>query len=158
MLDNILELVKDQVLPAITGNNEIPADKKDAAVETTTSSILEGLKDQLIPDNLTEVMNMFSGNSPVSNFGNSVMVQGVQSTVSSALTNKVGLNSALATTIASTVVPAVISLFTKKVGDKDEPGFNVESLIAAITGNKGGGSQSGGGILDMLGGLFGGNK
>ncbi len=158
MLDNILELVKDQVLPAIAGNNEIPAEKKDAAVETTTSSILEGLKDQLIPDNLTEVMNMFGGNSPVSNFGNSAMIQGVQSTVSSALTNKVGLNSTLATTIAATVVPAVISLFTKKVGDDNEPGFNIESLIAAITGGKGGNSQSGGGILDMLGGLFGGNK
>jgi len=158
MLDNVLELVKEQVLPAIVGNNQIPEEKKDAAVETTTSSILDGLKDQIVPDNLTEVMNLFGGNNPISNFGNTAMVQGVQSTVASALTSKVGLNSTLATTIAATVVPAVIGLFSKKVADKNEPGFNVQSLIEALTKGKGGDNKGGGGLLDMIGGLFGGNK
>ncbi len=159
MLDNILGLVKDQVLPAITNNTEIPADKKDAVVETTTSSILDGLKDQLIPDNLTEVMGLFGGNSPASNFGSNAMVQGVQSTVVSALTSKVGINSGIANTIASTVVPAVINMFSKKVADDSDPGFNVQALIESFAGGSNAGAAGkAGGILGALGGLFGGKK
>jgi hypothetical protein len=158
MLDNILDLVKGQVLPAITGNANIPENQKNAVVETTASSLLEGLKDQLIPDNLNEVVNMFSGNSPLSHFGNAAMVQGIQSTVTSALTSKLGLNSGIASTIAGVVVPAVMKMFTNKVADENEPGFNVQSLIEALTGGKSNGKSSGGGLLDMIGGLFGGKK
>lgn len=154
MLDNILGLVKDQVLPVINGNADIPEDKKEAVVETTTSTIFDSLKDQLIPDNLTEVMNLFGGgNSGASSFGSNVMVQGIQSAVSSALTQKIGLNSGIANTIATTVVPLVMNLFSDKVNDSNEPGFNVQSLIEAISG--GSGNNKGGGLMGMLGSLFG---
>lgn len=155
MLENILELVKGPVMEAVTGNNQIPADKKEAAVETTTSTIIDKLKDELIPDNLSDVVNMFSGNSKNS-FGSNVMTQSIQTAVASALTGKVGLSSSLANTIAGAAVPVVMKLFSDKVNDDNEPGFNVESLIKAFTGNKD--SNTGGGLMGMLGGLFGGNK
>lgn len=153
MLDNILKIVTEQVVPAITNNADIPDNQKENAVQATTSGILEGLKDHFIPDNLSDVANLFGGGA-ASSFGGSSMIQGIQSTVASALTQKVGLNGAVATTIASTVVPAVIGMFSNKVNDQNDSGFNVESLIKAFTG--GGGNQGGGGILGMLGGLLGG--
>ncbi|MEN9918559.1 MAG: hypothetical protein RL662_995 [Bacteroidota bacterium] len=152
MIEQLLELVKDQVVPAITGNASIPDDKKEAAVETTTSTIFDSLKDQLIPDNLTEVMNMFSGNSAAASFGGNAMVQTVQTAVVSALTSKVGLDAGLANTIATTAVPMVMNMFTNKIKDDNEPGFNIQSLIETFTSAKGG---AGGGLLGMLGGLFG---
>lgn len=150
MVEGIISLIKDQVLPVITGNADIPDDKKDAVVETTTSSIFDSLKDQLIPDNLTEVMNLFGGGS---SSGTSGLVGGIQSTVVSALVQKVGLSSGIANTIASAVVPTVINLFSNKVNDDNEPGFNVESLIGMFTG--GSSNKKSGGLLGMLGGLFG---
>lgn len=160
MIDNILDLVKDQVVKSISGEVEIPAEKRDQAVETTATSILDGFKSQITPGNMGEIMNLFGGGgSSASSLGNSMIAKGVESSVVSALTSKVGLNKGIATTIAGLVVPAVMSMFSKKVNDDNEPGFDVGSLIEAFTGGKGGGVASkAGGLLSMLGGLFGKGK
>ncbi len=162
MLDNILDLVKDQVVKSISGNVEIPADKQEQAVDTTASSIIDGFKSQITPGNMGEIMNLFGGgNSGAGSPGNSTIAQGVQSTVVSALTSKVGLNQGLATTIAGIVVPAVMGMFSKKVNDDNEPGFNIGSLIDTFTGggnNSGGSGKSSGmlgSIVSVVGRLFG---
>lgn len=149
MLDNIINLVKEQALGAITGNAGIPADKKDAAVEATTSSIVDGLKEHFTPDNLSAITNLFSGGASDAQ-GISSSLQG---SVVSALSEKVGLSKDIANNIASAVIPAVIGLFSKKTNDPNDSGFSIESLMKAF----GGGGKSGG-IFDALGSLFGGKK
>lgn len=144
MLDGIIDLVKDQVLGAITNNADVPADKKDAAVETTTSAVVDGLKDQLTPDNLSNVLGMFSGSSANGNN----LASGLQSSVVSALSEKVGLSPSIANSIASTVIPAIMGLIANKNDDPNDS-FNLESLVKSVTGKKGGG------ILGTLGSLFG---
>lgn len=158
MIDNILDLVKDQVVKSISSQVDIPADKQEQTVETAASSILDGFKSQISPGNIGEIMNLFGGGGGSSSFASSAIAQGVQSTVVSALTSKVGLNKGLATTIAGLVVPAVMSMFSKKVNDSNEPGFDVGSLIDTFTGGSGGSKSSGGtlgSVINVLGGLFG---
>lgn len=146
MLEGIINLVKDQVLPAITNNADIPSDKKEAAVETTTSTIIDGLKEHFTPDNLSAITSLFSeGGSS----GGSNIVSGLQSSVVNALSEKVGLSKDVANSIASAVIPAIMGLFSKKANDPNDEGFSIESLIGAFEG------KNGGGILGMLGGLFG---
>ena len=144
MLDGIIDLVKDQALAAITNNAGVPADKKEAAVETTTSAVVNGLKDQLTPDNLSNILGIFSGGSA----SNSNLTSGLQSSVVSALSEKVGLSPAVANSIASTVIPAIMGLISKKHNDSNDS-FSLESLVESVTG------KQGGGILGTLGGLFG---
>ena len=144
MLDGIIDLVKDQALGAITNNAGVPADKKEAAVETTTSAVVNGLKDQLTPDNLSNILGIFSGGSA----SNSNLTSGLQSSVVSALSEKVGLSPAVANSIASTVIPAIMGLIAKKHNDSNDS-FSLESLVESVTG------KQGGGILGTLGGLFG---
>ncbi|SHF17978.1 DUF937 domain-containing protein [Dysgonomonas macrotermitis] len=149
MLDNIIKLVKEQALGAISGNAQVPADKQEAAVETTTTSIVDGLKDHFTPDNLSAITNLFSGGaSDMEGISSSL-----QGSVVSALSEKVGLSKEVANSVASAVIPAVIGIFSKKANDPNDSGFSVESLIKAFSGGKGGG-----GIFDALGSLFGGNK
>lgn len=145
MLDEIIKLVKDEALGAVTNNTQVPADKKEAVVETTTSTIVNGLKEHFTPDNLSAITNLFSGASA----GSGSLVTSLQSSVVNALSEKVGLNKDVANSIASAVIPAIMNLFSNKTNDPNEPGFNIESLIGAF------GGKSGGGILGMLGGLLG---
>lgn len=145
MLDSIINLVKKEALGAITNNADIPADKKDAAVETTTSTIVDSFKDQLGSGNISNIMGLFSGDSgSSSSFSNSI-----QSSVISALTEKVGLNKGIANTIASTVIPAVMAMISKKNNDSNDS-FSIESLVKSVSGG-----DNGGGILGTLGKLFG---
>ena len=146
MLEGIVNLVKDQVLPAITNNAEVPADKKEAAVETTTSTIVDGLKEYFTPDNLSAITSLFSGGGSA---GSNSIVTSLQGSVVNALSEKVGLNKEVANSIASAVIPAIMNLFSNKANDPNDKGFDVESLIGAFSG------KSGGGLFGMLGGLFG---
>ena len=129
MLDNIINLVKEQALGAIGGNAGVPADKKDAAVNATTSSIVDGLKEHFTPDNLSAITNLFSGGeSDTQGISSSL-----QTSVVSALSEKVGLSKDVANSIASAVIPAVIGLFSKKTNDPNDSGFSIESLVQAFS-------------------------
>lgn len=144
MLEGILDLVKEQVVPAITNNENIPADKRSAVVETTTTTVVEGLKEYFTPDNISSITSLFSGEA-----GGSNIVSGLQNSVVNALSEKLGLNKDIANSIASAVIPAIMSLFSQKANDPNDESFTIESLIGAL------GGKSGGGLLGMLGGLFG---
>nr|WP_297166261.1 DUF937 domain-containing protein [uncultured Dysgonomonas sp.] len=144
MLEGILDLVKEQVVPAIANNENIPADKRSAVVETTTTTVVEGLKEYFTPDNISSITSLFSGEA-----GGSNIVSGLQNSVVNALSEKLGLNKDIANSIASAVIPAIMSLFSQKANDPNDESFTIESLIGAL------GGKSGGGLLGMLGGLFG---
>lgn len=144
MLEGILDLVKEQVVPAIANNENIPADKRSAVVETTTTTVVEGLKEYFTPDNISSITSLFSGEA-----GGSNIVSGLQNSVVNALSEKLGLNKDIANSIALAVIPAIMSLFSQKANDPNDESFTIESLIGAL------GGKSGGGLLGMLGGLFG---
>lgn len=143
MLDSIINLVKDEALKAITNNSNVPADKKEAAVEATASSILDGLKDQFTPDNLSGILNLADGGAGDS----SSLTSSLEKFVTSSLTEKVGLSPSIAGSIASTVIPAVVGLISKKHNDSNDS-FDIESLVKSFTGNKGG-------ILGAISSFFG---
>jgi len=146
-----MSLVQGQVADTVAGVAGIPEDKKEQAVETTASTIVESVKKYATPENIDKVMSMLnSGGHAESVIGNSEMAKGVSSNVVTNLIEKVGIKPEVAQKISSMVIPAIISLFKNKVNDDNEPGFNVGSLLGALTGNK-----SSGGIMDMVGGLFG---
>lgn len=147
MLEGILDLIKDQAMGAITNNANVPADKKEAAVETTTDAIVDGIKNNISLDNITSLLG-FGGDSDSSS---NQMVSSIQTSVVSSLSEKVGLSKEVAGSIAATVVPALLQLLSKKSGDSNDS-FSFESLLESFTG---GSSQNGGGILGSLGKLFG---
>jgi len=149
MLESIIDMVKKEVSDVVLGQSDVPADKRDQVVETTTSALVNNMKDHFIPDNLSDLTKLFTGGSSGTSTTGSSMASSLQSSVVSALSEKLGLNSSTANTIAAAVIPAVMSLFTKKVNDSNEPGFNIGSLIQSFT------SGDGSGILGALGKLFG---
>ena len=147
MLDSIINLVKSEVSDIITNKTDIPEDKKSDVVSTTTESLLHGLKSIMTPDNLTGITSLFGGGDMM----NHNLTNDLQSSVTSSLTQKTGLSSSTASSIAAIVIPAILSLFKNKIDDDNEPGFNLDSLLKSFTS----GNSSGGGLLGMLGKLFG---
>lgn len=156
MVENILSLVKDQVVKSIAGKVDIPSDKKQQAIDTTASSVLDGLKQQASAGDITDIISMFSDKSG-SSLINSWLSKGVESTVVAALTSKVGLNKSTATTLAGVVVPAVLNMFLKKANDNSDSSFDVGSLIGMLTGgsSSGGSSDTVSKVIGALGGLLG---
>jgi len=148
MLDNILNLVKDTVAHSISGNNNIPEEKKYQAVETTTHAVTDGLKNNLNLGNMSNLMNLFNGGSSATS---NPITNNIIGTVTSELVQKVGLSQSVANIISTSVVPLVMSVISGKVNDPNEKGFNIESLIHTFSGSENNGNS----ILGSLGKLFG---
>ncbi len=146
MLNGILDLIKDSALGAITNNADVPDDKKDAAVETTTNAIVDGIKNNISLDSISSLL----GSDGNSDLANNQTVNSIQASVISSLSEKVGLSKEVAGSIASAVVPALLQLLSKKSGDSNDS-FSFDSLLKSFTGD----SQKGAGILNTLGKLFG---
>ena len=156
MLEQIVNLVKGKVGDIVSQHADIPEDKKEETVKATTTSLVEGLQQYLTADNMSALTSLLGGAKTGGSTGQTGgMLSGIQNKIASTLTSTVGLNASLAQTIASKVVPAVMSLFSKKVDDDNEPGFNVGSLLKGLTGGSSGSSTGGGGLMDMVGSLFG---
>ncbi len=150
MLNSIINLVKDEASKAVS-NAGVPAEKQEETVQTATSTIVKEMAGHFIPDNLSALSGLFGGSGGATSSGiGSNLTSGIESSVVSALVQKVGLNSTIANGVASLLVPAVMGMISKNVKDPNKPGFNVESIIESVTGK-----GTGGGLLGALGGLFG---
>lgn len=160
MMEEIMNLIKGQVEKTVASDMEIPKEKKKVTVETTTNSLIDGLKQYATPDNMSALTSLFGGGKLEDTDAVS-MSKGLESNMVSALTSKAGLSTDSAQKLAMIVIPAVISLFGKKISDKNAPGFNIGSLIDTFTGTGKGKNKNSnplGNLMGMLGGLFGGNK
>lgn len=138
MFDKIMNMVKDQVTSSIGSIPGIPADKKSQVVETTTTSLMDGLKQHAAGGGLGSLLGIGGGSAS----------SGLESGVISALTQKAGLSPAIAQSVVAAAIPAVMSLLKKHAGDPSS-GLNLQSMVSGLTGGKGGG------IMGALGGIFG---
>jgi len=164
MLENLLNLVKENAGSAIINNPEISNEHNDAAIATASSSIVDGLKNAVSNGNIDDIMNLFKGD----NIQDNTVAQGIQGNFISELMNKFGLNEQSANGIAGGLLPSVIQQFVHKTNDPNDSSFDIsniiqnigggnldiQSIISNFTGSDSN-SSNGGGILDSLKGLFG---
>ncbi|MCC8087992.1 MAG: DUF937 domain-containing protein [Rikenellaceae bacterium] len=155
MFEKIMDLVKNQVMDKVSGNNDIPEEKKEQTVNTATSSLMDSLKKYATSENLSSLSSMFGGGSSTDSSRQKAdsVKNGIQSDMISNLMSKVGLSQGTASSLASGIIPAVMSLFSKKIKDNNDGDFNIGSLLSGLTGDDN--SKEKNNVMDMVGNLFG---
>ncbi|GAB4043538.1 hypothetical protein [Spirosoma jeollabukense] len=178
MLETLMNLVKQHAGQAVINNPAIPNAQNDSVMQTVASSIMSGLGQQAQGGGLGNLLGM------VVNGGNvqqSSVTQGVQQHVEQNLMEKLGISPQVAMSVASAVVPMVLSKLMHKAADPNDSSVDGNSIMGAATGQQGvdwmgmagsamadgkldmndlmrvAGQQTGGGggLGGMLGGLFG---
>jgi hypothetical protein len=139
MLENLLNLVKENSGDAIITNSAVPNEFNENAIQITTNSIFESLKGQLSSGNISQITEFFRGTSQ--NDSNPLL-NGINANVISSLTSKLGLDSEAAKGIASALVPLVMSKLASKTNDPNDKSFDLQGIIGSL-----------GGSNDMIGGL-----
>lgn len=140
MLDDILNIVKDVATDTISKNADVPTDKKDLLVETSTDAISNAFT-----SNISQLTDLFSGGGVSSS-----IMDSIKGLVVDSLVKKVGINSTLANTLVSAMLPAIISAVSGKAGS--DSSFDLGSLLGSLGKAKKGDS---GGLLGAFEGLFG---
>ena len=177
MLENLLDLIKQNAGSAIVNNPAIPNEHNDAAVSLAGSSIMDSLKGMLANGNVQDVAGLF--NQQGGDIANHPATQQIQGNFIQNLMSKFGLNEGAASGIAASLIPMVLQKLVHQTNDPNNSNFNIQNIIGSLVGGggqqqtagtggfdiqgilsqfTGGGGTSnngGGGILDTLKGLMG---
>ena len=147
MLDNLLDLIKQNAGSAIINNPAIPNEHNDAAVSMASSSIMDGLKNMIASGNTQDVVNLF--NHQGGDIANTPAAQQISGGFIQNLMNKFGLGEGAASGIAASLIPMVLQKLVHKTNDANDSSFDIGSIIGSLTG--GGQQAAGGGGLDIQG-------
>lgn len=146
MFEQLINLVRDHAGDAIINNPAIPNEHNDAAIAEASSGITSALQSQLTAGNMDQIKSMFnSGGAITSN----PMVGNIIQNVAGNLMQKFGINNAQAGSIASSLIPQVMSSLVKKTNDPNDSSFTMDGILGSLTGGSSG-------IGSMLGNLLGG--
>ncbi len=146
MLDNILDGLKGQVVSAISEKTGLDAGQAEQAMPMAKESIMEGVMGAVGGGNLSGIMGMFSGGG--GGMMQNMVYQGIAQNFIGKLTGGLGVNSGIAGTISSTVLPMIMSKISGSAADAD--GNVSENGIMSALGVDSGGLM--GKVGDMLGG------
>ena len=147
MLNQILEIVKQNAVDAIIKNPEVPNAKNNQAIKVASDSLFKGLKSQAASGNLNNVLEVLKSGGNVS--GNPV-IAGLTSNIVNELSKKLGINKTAATNIVNQLLPLVLGQLSRKTNDPNDKSIDLQSITKVLSGKGGLGS-----VLGSLGGLFG---
>lgn len=138
MLDNLLNLVKEQAGSSIINNPAIPNDRNNEAIETAGNSIAGSLQGMLGGGGLKDVLKLFGGQDGI-DMNNNPVVQNVSGNVVQDLMKKFNLDQGAANNIAGGLVPNVLQNLVSKTNDPNDNSFDIQGIFNSLSGGKTGG-------------------
>lgn len=142
MLEQLTELVKKFGGEAVVNNTAVPNEHNEAVMSETSNSIFSGLQQMVSSGKLNDLAGLLNGQSSIDM--NNPVVQELSGKVTGNLTEKFGLSSDAAGSVAGGLIPQVLGGLLNKANDPNQPGFNMSDLISSISGGQGGG------LMDMI--------
>lgn len=134
MLDDLINLVKQQAGDAIVNNPAIPNDKNDLAVQEAGSSILGGLQNAISGGGLKDVLKLFGGQG--NDIASNPVTQQVSGNVVQNLMQKFNLDQGAASNIAGSLVPNVLQKLVNKTNDPSDSSFDIQGIFNNLTNGK----------------------
>jgi hypothetical protein len=132
MLDQLMDLIRNNAGSAVINNPTIPNEKNDDAIKEGSSSIVETLKNALAGGRLNDVLRYFkSGGS-----GNQDIVNEATYNYSRQLQNNMGLDTDKANDVASQVIPSTMEQLAKRTNDPNDKSFNIQDIFNQLSNGK----------------------
>jgi Bacterial protein of unknown function (DUF937) len=134
MLDQLVNLVRQNADEAIVKNPAVPNEANDEAIKDVASEIFNGLKGQASQGNLQDLMGMLQGGGQSAVQGNP-LTSSLVSNITSKLAAKFGISPQIASGIAASLIPMVMKQFVDKTNDPNDKDFDLQDVVKSVTGN-----------------------
>lgn len=138
MIENLMNLIKEQVANSVQQNDDIPNEKATEIAQETGSSLFSGIQSAMQGGGMQDIMGMFSGNGSDTN---NPTIQNIIQQLTGSLTSKVGLPENTANNFSSSLIPSILGSLLTKVKDPNDNSFNLQDLISQFTGGGGAGGM-----------------
>ena len=174
MLDNLMDMVKGQVVSTITEKTGLGADQAEQTLPLAKDSMIEGITGAFAKGNGGGVMDMISGfagggsggGGGIGGMVKNAVYQNIASNFIGKMTSKLGIGQGIADQVSKFALPMIMSKFSDQVTDssgnvqKDDlmSKLGIGDMLKNQAGNMlkdklGGGG--GGGLGGAIGGMFG---
>ena len=130
MIDQIKDLVFQLTQKEIEGNSQIQNNVAGSVAQETGNSILQGIQSAVSEGNFSDILGL-AKNMDIQSLATQPMVQKMIENLSSNLSQKVGIDGATSASIASGMIPQILS----KVLGSSNNGFNISDLLSSLTGD-----------------------
>jgi hypothetical protein len=175
MLEQLLNLVKENAGDAVVNNPDVPNEHNNDVIAEATKTVAGGLQNLAAGGGLQNILGLFGGGGNNQGGSSGLMSNPIVNMMvghfAGKLMSKFGLGGSQASGVANQLIPNVISGLINKTNDPSNNGFSVEGLLNSITGGQatqqaqaggfdignlisqftGGGQQGGGGgLMDMV--------
>lgn len=139
MLDELLKMIKEQGQEQVVNNPEIPDEKNEAVMAEASKAVAGTLQSEIAGGNLNGLKSMFNSESSAEIMSHPV-AQKIQGNFMENITQKLGLNKNIASGLAATLIPMIISKLVKrtKSTDPSDSAFSLENLVSGLTGGASG--------------------
>jgi hypothetical protein len=145
MLENLINLIREQAGDAVINNSAIPNEQNEAVIAQAGQSVTGGLQSLISQGNIQQLLSLFQGNS--ASVQNHPAVQNMSTGFIGQLMEKFGLNQSAAAGVASGLIPNVLQSLVQKTNDPSDSSFTLDGIVSHLGGS--------GGIQGLLGGLTG---
>jgi hypothetical protein len=130
MLEQLINLVRQNADDAIVKNSVVPNEANDSAIQDVAMQIFNGLKGQASSGNLQDIVGMFQGNHSLAG----PMTSQIISNVTGSLASKFGISRQAAAGIATSLIPIVMKQFVNKTNDPNDNDFDLQDIVKSVTG------------------------
>ncbi|HTG67205.1 MAG TPA: hypothetical protein VL859_12610 [Flavobacterium sp.] len=144
MLEQLVKLANEFGVDAVVKNEAIPTEKKEAVLEETSNSIFSSLQKIANQADLSQIAGLLQGKDIDKS---NPTVQEITKNVSNSLTEKLGLDSATASSTATTMIPQVLSSLITKANDPKDNSLNISDVLNSLTGDN---SPEHAGIMEAI--------
>ena len=151
MLDQLINLVKENAGQAILNNTAIPADRQEEVAQVAGTSIVGGLQQAFAQGNVKDVIAMFTNNA--SDLQQNPVTNQISGSFVNQMASQFGLSNTQASGIAGSLIPMILGQLVKKTNDPSNNGFNVQDIFNQLSGGKTSGFDIGGLIGKLSSGL-----
>jgi hypothetical protein len=133
MFEPLFKIVEQNAQKSIVQNTAVPDQLNNAAIKEVTNQIFSNLKGQVSDGNMQQVISMFQTNSK--GMPAHPVVNSIVASVAESLAAKFGIQAAVAQTIATGMVPAVLNEVIRKANDPRDIEFDLQQMMRSMTGN-----------------------
>lgn len=143
MLEQLTQLVQQYGNETVVQNNTIPNEQNQAVLNETSDSIFSSLQKIASQGDLSQLAELLQGKEISKT--NPTIIE-ISNSVSSSLTEKLGVNATAASGITS-MIPQILGSLMGKANDPKDSSFTISDVLGAITG---GDSAQNAGIMEAI--------
>lgn len=140
MLEELFNLVKNVASETSSANTDINPSQQNEVVAEATNTVASGLRNMVAGGGIQSLISLLTGGGNQQQGKSSLLSNPIVSMMighfAGKLMNKMNIGNAQANSIATSLIPGIISSLIGNINDSNNSTFSIENLLKSITGGQ----------------------